>query len=169
MARQSKKRTGASLLEITVATAITALIITAAVGSIHQSTRVWSDYGGDTVKLESAHATALHLVRQLRQCTSVAAISLPADTAGSLSATDPDGNTLMWALDSTNVKFGVGAAKDVLSTQIDSLQFTGYEADGTQTTVAADIRTVEFAVTVTLDRNVGATKVIRSRVWMRAW
>jgi hypothetical protein len=145
------------------------LIVHAAVVSIRTSQGVWSEYGGDSAKLDAAHATSLHLVRELRQCTSVTAISLPTDAQGTVSAIDSDGNTLVWALAGEDLSFGIGSATDRLSSGIDSLHFTGYQADGTATTVTDDVRSVEFVATVQLDRNVNATRTIRARVWLRAW
>ena len=58
----------------------------------------------------------------------------------------------------------------MLASDISALNFTGYEIDGvTTTTTTADIRSVEFVITVTLDRPVNPTRTIRSRVWLRAW
>ena len=108
------KRQGASLLEITVATAIMGLIVSAAALSIRTSQGAWSEYDEDSAKLDAAHATALHLVRQLRQCTSVTAISLPAVTAGNISATHGDGDTLVWSLVGSDVLFGVDSATELL-------------------------------------------------------
>ena len=163
-------RNGASLLELVISTAILSLIVTAAAVSVRTCQGVWQDYGGDAAKLDAAHATAMHLVRHLRQCVSVTSISIPSQNSGSVSAADGDGNTHTWATSSGNVSYGLDPASDVLSDGITALNFTGYEVDGTTTTTTpADIRSVEFVVTVTLDRPVNPTKTIRSRVWLRAW
>lgn len=163
-------RTGVSLLETLVSTAILGLIVTAAAVSVRTSQGVWDDYGGDAAKLDAAHATALHLVRHIRQCVSVTSITAAAENNGSLTTVNGDGETLTWQLGGGNVSFGIAPSSDVLCDGITALNFTGYEVDGsTTTTTAADIRSVEFVVTVTLDRAVNPTRTIRSRVWLRAW
>ena len=161
---------GVSLLELTVSTAIVAIIITAATGAIRTSQGIWYEYDEDAAKLQSAHATALNLARELRQCVSVSAISGPSDTAGTITAVRSDSQVIVWALVSGEALFGINTADNLLADGLTSLTFTGYEADGsTTTTVPADIRSVEFVVTTVLDRPVNPTKNIRARVWLRAW
>ena len=164
------RRFGISLLEITVSTAIVGLIVTAAAVSVRTSQGIWTEYGGDAAKLDAMHATALHLVRQLRQCVSVTSISTSAETNGSVSALNAAGQTLSWTTSGGNVTHGIDASSGLLSSDITSLVFTAYESDGvTTTTNAADIRSVAFVISVQLDRNVNPNRSIRSRVWLRAW
>jgi prepilin-type N-terminal cleavage/methylation domain-containing protein len=161
---------GFSLLELVIATAIMAAVVTAAASLLRTSQSVWAAHDGDAAKLDAAHATALHIVRQLRQCTSISAITPAAQTDGSISAVNGSGQTIVWSRVGSQVRYGVTTATNVLSDGISQLRFTGFMADGTTTTTTVgDIQSVLVTVVVTLDRDTNATKTISSRVWLRAW
>ena len=163
-------RKGMSLLELMVATAIMAAIVTSAAALMRTSQSVWNAYDGDIAKLEAAHAVLRHVVRELRQCWSVSAITAASNSNGSVSAVDGDGNTLVWTISSTNVNFGVGSASNMLATGISELRFTGYAGDNvTATTTVANIRSVQCTAVVVLSRDTNATKTIQCRAWLRAW
>lgn len=164
-------RKGLSLLELVIVAAIMAALVTAAANLMRTSRIVWTAYEGDVARLEAANGTLLHLLRELRQCSAITAISAPSTTAGSLSATGAAGNTLVWALSGNNVMFGAaGSADDLLAEGLTELRFVGYAGDGTTaTTVVADIRSVECIAVVTLDRDTSATQTVSCRAWLRAW
>jgi prepilin-type N-terminal cleavage/methylation domain-containing protein len=167
---KSTIRKAFSLLELVIATAIMAAIVTAAASLLRTSQTVWQAHDGDAAKLEAAHASARHIVRQLRQCTAVSAITPAAQTDGSISAINGSGQTLVWSRVGGEVRYGVSSATNVLADGISQLKFTGYKADGTTTTTTVgEIQCVLVTVVVTLDRDVNASKTITSRVWLRAW
>jgi prepilin-type N-terminal cleavage/methylation domain-containing protein len=164
------QREGMSLLELMIATAIMAAIVTAAAGLLRTSQTVWNTYNGDVAKLDAAHAVLRHLVRELRQCWSISAITAAGNTNGSLSAVDGDGLTHVWTKSGSNVNYGISSANHLLATDLSQLTFVGYQGDGTTTTtVVAEIRSVQCSAVVQLDRATNATKTIRCRAWLRAW
>jgi hypothetical protein len=68
------------------------------------------------------------------------------------------------------VHFNNGTSNHLLANSIDSLTFTGYEADGiTQTTVVDDIQVVECAVQITLPHGGGVSRTLTTRAWIRSW
>jgi type II secretory pathway component PulJ len=159
-----------SLLELVIASAIMAAIVTSAAALLRTSQTVWSTYNSDVARLDAAHGVLRHLVRELRQCWSISAITPAVQTNGSLSAVDGDGNTLVWTKSGTNVNFGVTTANDLLATEISELRFTGYAGDNvTATTTVTDIRSILCTTVVQLDRDTNATKTISCRAWLRAW
>lgn len=163
-------RHGMSLLELVVATGIMAAIITSAAALMRTSQTVWTAYNSDIARLDAAHATLRHIVRELRQCWSISSITPAAQTSGSLSAVNGDGNTLVWTKSGNNVNFGISPVSSLLASDVSELRFTGYAADGvTATTSVASIRSVLCTVVVQLDRDTSASKTIRCRAWLRAW
>ena len=162
-------RRGTSLLELLIATAIVAAVVTAASSLLRMNHSVWDAYDADVAKLESAHATLRQIVRQLRQCAAVSAITAPG-ADGALVAVDGSGEIYVWKYDGGSVYFGVDSADDLLAAGLDSISFTGYEADGTTTTlVTTDIRCVQCDVVVKLQRNASAAKSISCHAWLRSW
>ena len=171
MSTKPTKRKGVSLLELTVSTAIISMIVTAAVGSIRTSQGIWHAYDGDSAKIQAVHATALSLVRELRQCVSVSDISGPADTLGTITAVRSNSEEIVWSLVGDDILFGLlGSSENALGEGLTSMTFVGYEADGLTTTITpSDIRSVEVVISTELDRQVNPTRTIRTRVWLRSW
>ena len=163
-------RKGMSLLELVIATAIMAAIVTSAAALLRSSQTVWNTYNSDVAKLDAAHAVLRHIVRELRQCWSISAMTPAAQTTGSLSAVKGDGSTLVWTKSGSDVNYGVSTATNLLASDISELRFTGYAGDGvTATMTVGDIRSVRCTAVVLLDRDTNATKTIHCRAWLRAW
>ena len=163
-------RKGMSLLELVVATAIMAAIVTSAAALLRTSQTVWNTYNGDVARLDAAHAVLRHIVRELRQCWSISAITPAAQTSGSLAAVDGSGGTRVWTKSGSNVNYGISSATDLLATDMSELRFTGYAGDGvTATTTVAEIRSVHCTAVIELDRATGASKTVGCRAWLRAW
>jgi hypothetical protein len=159
------------MLELIVASTLLLTLVTAVSLIMRGSYAAWQGHSGDYVKIEAAQATLRHLVRNLRQANSVTAITVSSNTAGSISALMPSGQTYVWARNSgTNeVNFGVTSATDLLAEGISELTFTGYHADGvTATTVVADIQAVKCQARVQLPRETSATRTVSAWVWLRA-
>jgi prepilin-type N-terminal cleavage/methylation domain-containing protein len=172
MRRRQKIRRGLTLLELIIASALLTVVV-AGVGVVLRGMHVaWQAHDGDVKRIQAAHATLRHIVRQCRQGTAVTALTASGNTAGSLSLTLSDGSTAVWARNAaTNeVNFGIGAASDLLAEHITELTFTGYEADGvTPTTTPADVRSVKCRVRVDLPRDTNGARYVSSRVWLRSW
>lgn len=168
----NRRRRGMTLLELVLASTMMTVVVTSVAMLLRGVHVAWEAEEGDLRRLEAAHATLRHIVRQARQAQSVAAITAAGNTAGSLSLSMPSGAVFVWARDSaTNqVKFGTGAADQLLAEEITQLSFTGYQADGvTATTTLGDIRAVKCQIGVELPRETGGSRTVTCWAWLRAW
>jgi prepilin-type N-terminal cleavage/methylation domain-containing protein len=166
--KPSPNRRAMTLIELLVASALTAVILTSSFMLVGTGHAAWTAQQADYVPLASAHAAVRHVVRHVRQARAVAAL----DPAGSLSLLMPSGQTLVWQYDSAGdrVLFGVGSADDLLAEQITDLTLTGYEADGvTLATDVSEVHLIRCDAQVVLPRGAGATQTISSWAWMRSW
>ena len=165
-----RKRDGFSLLELMVTVVIMATLLTSVFVVLRTSQDAWEGIDSDQTRLESAHATLRHIVRQVRQGDSVLSISAAGDNSGSLSVLMPNGSTYVWDHSGSQVLFGVGTATDLLGEDIAELNFVGYEADAsTATTTVGDIQSVLATVQVNLNRTSGSQQTIQSWIWIRTW
>jgi prepilin-type N-terminal cleavage/methylation domain-containing protein len=165
-------RGGLSLLEMMVATAIMATLLSSVVVILRSGYAIWNAQEQDIAIAENANAVLRHFVRELRQATGVTAISAPASTTGSLSFLTASGATQTWSYNSglSQVLFNNGTATQVLAPSIDELNFIGYEADGaTQTTTVDDIQVVKCTVKVTMTQGGGLSRTVSCRAWLRSW
>lgn len=153
------------------AAAITATLMASTMVVIRSSYAAWEAHEGDLEKTAAADAVLRHLVRAIRQADSVSSITDSTDTTGRLDLLNASGGTDYW--EHTGTADGVvvyNAAGAVLAEGIDSLVFTGYEADGTTTTTtAADVHLIRCTVTVTLPRGAGETRTASCCGWVRSW
>jgi prepilin-type N-terminal cleavage/methylation domain-containing protein len=171
IARRSQSR-GFSLLEMMVATAIMATLMSSVVVVMRSGYAVWNAQENDVDVLENGYGVLRHFVQQLRQADAVTAISASSDTTGDLSFTTATGVTRTWSHNgpAEQVYFNNGTSNQMLARNIDSLTFTGYEADGvTATTAVTDIQVVQCAVQVTLPQGAGVTRTLSCRAWIRSW
>jgi type II secretory pathway pseudopilin PulG len=161
-----------SLLEMMVATAMMATLMTSVVVVMRSGYAVWNAQEADVDALENGYGVLRHFVQQLRQADSVSAISAPSDTTGDLAFVTVSGTTRTWTHNGApeQVFFNNGTSNQMLARGIDTLTFTGYEADGvTATTVVADIQVVKCTVQVTLPQGGGVPRTISGRAWIRSW
>ena len=161
-----------SMLELVIASSMLAMVLTT-VGVVLRTGRIaWEAHSADYTRIEAAHATIRHIVRQVRQAEACAAISPSADNSGTLSLTMSDGSTVVWDHDdgANCVNYGVSSAGSLLAPDITGLRFTGYRANGsTATTVPSEVRAIRIDVTVQLPVEVNATRVVTSWAWIRSW
>lgn len=166
------KRGGFSLLEMIVATAIMATLMTSVVVILRSGYAIWNAQEQDITIADSANAVLRHFVRELRQATAVTAISAASSTTGNLSFLTAAGTTRSWSYNSgqSQVMFNNGTATQVLAPSINELTFVGYEADGiTPTTTVDDIQVVKCTVKVTLTQGGGQARTVSCRAWIRSW
>jgi hypothetical protein len=133
---------------------------------------VWNAQEADIDVLENGYGVLRHFVQQLRQADSVMAISNPSDTTGDLSFLAATGETRTWTHNGfpEQVYFNNGTSNHLLANGIDTLTFTGFEADGvTQTAVSDDIQVVQCAVQITLPHGGGVSRTLTTRAWIRSW
>src|SRR5262245_36615118 len=138
----AKNRPGLSLLEMMAAMAIMSTVTAAVVVVMNTGFSAWKAQEADIDVLENGYGVLRHFARQLRQSTSIAAITAAGNTTGSLSFVIASGATCTIARNaSSDVYYDNGTSNQLLAKRIDSMTLTGYKADGvTTTTTVADIQ-----------------------------
>jgi len=171
MARKTRTtRHGFSLLELLVAVTLLVSAVTAVSVLLRVNYDTWLDYQTDNLRHESATGVLRHIVRQVRQCEQITAISSAADNSGSLSALMPDGSTIVWDHSGTNVYYGTTTANQLLGNNITGLTLVGYEYDGTTaTTTTEDVQCVRVTVSYTLPGRATANRSLTASAWVRAF
>lgn len=163
-----------TLLEVMVATTLTAILMASVVVLMRSTYSVWQAHDADTQRLEQAHAVLRHVVRHARQAQGVTAISTSDNTSGNLSLQMPSGEVYQWNHDGASklAYFGVAPspANQLLADRLEQLVFIGYAADGiTPTTMVDDIQLLECRATVLLPAGGGTLRTISTKAWLRAW
>jgi hypothetical protein len=161
-----------TLLELIIASVLLTTLVAGTGLVLRGMHSVWQARDEDSRRIQAAHATLRHIVRQCRQATAVTAITAPGETAGSLSVTLADGSTAAWSRNAgaDEVNFGIGAPSHLLAEYITELSFTGYDGDGvTASTTPGEIRSVQCRVRVDLPRETGGTRYVTCRAWLRSW
>ncbi|MAD80749.1 MAG: hypothetical protein CMJ50_07895 [Planctomycetaceae bacterium] len=161
-----------SLLELVIATSMLAMVLAAVSMILRTSRQAWEAHRGDYARIEAAHATLRHLVREVRQADAVTSISLATDNSGQLGLLMPTGVTRLWDHDDSDdtVNFTGTSGSGLLANDITGLRLTGFKANGTTaTTVADEVQFLKIDVTVELPREMNGTRVVSSYVWVRAW
>jgi hypothetical protein len=170
--KPAKARLGLSLLEMMVATAMMATLMASIVVVMRTGYSTWNAQEADIDALENGYGVLRHFVQHLRQADAVTAISAASDTTGDLSFTTPSAVVRTWSHNGgpEEVYFNNGTSNQLLAKNIDTLTFTGYEADGvTQTTVVDDIQVVKCTVQITLPQGAGVSRTLSCRAWVRSW
>lgn len=165
-------RRALTMLELVIASSLLTVLVTSATLLLRTSRQAWTAQEQDHQRLQSAQALLRHVVRHARQAQSVVAASGAGDASGSLSLEMPSGDIYVWNHDNAGkqVDFGVTTANGLLADSIESLEFVGYEADGTTpTNNVADMQVLRVTATVDLPREVNGVKTLESWVWLRAW
>jgi hypothetical protein len=161
-----------SLLELVIATAMFAVVLTSVSVVLRTGRQVWEAHEADFTRVQAAHATVRHIVREIRQAESVVAISPAADTSGHLELLMPNGEVRVWDHDDATdvVSFGITAATALLSPEVTGLQLTGFAADGaTQTATPAEVQAIRVSVTIQLPAGGGTPRTVTSWAWLRSW
>lgn len=167
--RQSEPRRGVTLLEVMTATMISAAMMTSSVVLLRSNYAAWQAHEADIDRSANAAAVLRHLVQHVRQAVGVTAITAASNTSGSLAIALADGTLLTWAHSGSSVTLAVNSGiTQPLASDIQTLRFVGYEADGLTTTVTpGDIQTIR--VTLTTLQPAGGTRTYSSCAWVRSW
>ncbi|TWT89920.1 hypothetical protein Mal64_03020 [Pseudobythopirellula maris] len=169
--KSQQSRRGFSLLEMMLATTLSAALVTSTVVVLRSSYAVWTLHQGDAEQAEQASAVLRHLTRACRQADMVVSISASGDPAGSLEVLTKSGDTIGWELDSDTVNYSSQAAGTTspLAFGIDTLTFEGLLADGSTTADdPSEVQAIRCSVGTTIPSS-GATRTIGSTLWMRSW
>jgi type II secretory pathway pseudopilin PulG len=163
-----------TLLELVIASTMLAVLMTSIGVVMRTGRQAWEAHEADYTRLEGAHATLRHLVREVRQADDVSAITASTDNSGALALDMPGGDTKSWdhVGGSNQVNYGVNVVTPVemLATEITGLRFSGFRADGTTpATTPAEVQCIKIDVTIQLPREVGGTRIVSSWAWVRSW
>ncbi len=159
-------------MELTVTTAILAMLATASMSLVRTSYTAWNRHRLDNEKRQSASALLRHITRKVRQATAVLTITPSTDSSGSLSVVMPNGDFLVWEHDNATkeVRYGIGTATEVLATGIEQLTFYGYKSSFSLTTDPNLIHTVLMITQVQIPRlATTTTETWYSSVHLRTW
>lgn len=161
-----------TLLELMLASAMLTTVLTAVSVVVRGAYNTWQAHEGDSQRIEAAHATVRHIVRQMRQAQAVTAITAKTNAAGSLSLLMTNGQTWVWSRNAgtDQVLHGVTTATHLLAENITELSFIGYELDGvTETTTVDDIHSIKCIAKTVLPRDSGGGRTVSCWGWVRAW
>lgn len=166
----SQRRHGFSLLELLVAMALMASMVTAVSVLLRVNYDHWLDYRSDSMRQESATGVLRHLVREVRQAEQVVAVTPSSSSSGSLSLRMPTGQVVVWDHNGTNVRYGVNTATQLLGNHITGLTFAGLHKDGvTPATDPEDVQSVRITVAYTLPDRTPAARSLTTVAWIRAF
>jgi len=168
-----ERRTGFTLLELIVSTAMLAMLATACMMLVRTSYTAWNRHEDDHAQRQGGLLVLQHIARQTRQSRAIMAITAASDNSGSLSVLTTDGRLLVWEHNAATkeVLYGEDTATSVLATSIEELTFVGIKVNGIEpTTETGLIHLVECTTKVNLTRPTGIKAVTAScRAWLRAW
>lgn len=168
--KRSKTCGGFSLLELLVAMTLLVSVVTAVSVLLRVNYDTWLDHRSDNLRHEAAAGVLRHMVRQVRQCQEVSAISAATDTSGTISVLMPSGDTVVWDHSGSNVLYGTTTANQMLGNNITWLTIVGYQQDGiTPTTTPADIHRVQISVGYSLPSRTVSSRSITASVWIRSF
>jgi hypothetical protein len=157
------------LLEVMTATVISAAMMTSSVVLLRSNYTAWQAHEADIDRSANGAAVLRHLVQHVRQAVGVTAITAASNASGTLTLALADGTLLTWSHSGGNVTLAVNSGiTQPIASDIQTLAFVGYEADGTTpTTVAGDVQTVRAILTTQLPA--GGVRTYSSCAWVRSW
>jgi hypothetical protein len=161
-----------SLLEILIATSMLAMVLTTVSVVIRSGRAAWEAHEADYTRIESAHATLRHIVREVRHADAVTELTPAIDNAQRLGLLLPSGDIRIWEYDADTdmVNCGIGAPDSPLAPDITGLRIIGLKADATTVAASADeVQCMRIEVTVQLPHEVGGTRTVSSWAWIRSW
>ncbi|APZ94728.1 PilW family protein [Fuerstiella marisgermanici] len=165
------QRSGLSLLEVTMACSLAALLMTSVVGMLHTSRQVWELTDNHSSRINSLHGTLRHASRELRSAQSLLTLESRSGYPAVLEFRDRSGQVQRWTHDpkSETVMCARGGDTGVLAEHIHSLNFQGYAADAkTPATLASGIHCVRCTATVKLKKKNDETRTAECWVWLRS-
>ena len=170
--RVKRKRHGLSLLELVIASSMLAVVMTT-ISVVMRTTRLgWEAHEADYLRIEAAHATLRHIVREIRHADAVTEISARTDTSGRLGLLLPNGDTRIWDHDAGTdiVSCGIGAPDNILAVDITGLTFVGFRADAaTFANNADEVQCLRIDLDFQLPRETGGARTVSSWAWVRSW
>src|ERR671915_158230 len=114
---------GLSLLEMMVATAMMAALMASVVVVMRTGYATWNAQEADIDVLENGYGVLRHFSQQLRQGSSVSAVTLPSNTSGSLTIVPASGAARTWSHNAglKQVSFNNGSSTGLLANSINTI------------------------------------------------
>ena len=162
-------RQGISLIETTMALALTSMLMIPVVGLLQTNRQLWEHTESDRVRLNSVYGTLRHLSRELKTAETVLLLESRSGKRASLQIRTIKGQVLSWTHDarSGQVVFQSGAGTGILSDNIRELKFEGLTSNGKHTTDLASIRTIRCTASTNTKRKNNAISSSECTVWIR--
>jgi type II secretory pathway pseudopilin PulG len=163
---------GMTLVEIVVSLSIMAIIFTAIVPLFRVIQNSWDSKAALAEAMQNGRVLVDHLDRNLAKAVKITAVSESTETNGYIQFEDNDGNNLRYEITSNYVQFGNVGSLDDLAGPVSKLQFTCYDANDLDTSIADindvnSIRFVEIETTLTNSAALGQDKTLFASVYLR--
>ena len=161
------------MLEVVIAGAMLAGVMTSLSIVMRTARQSWEMNDNESASLHQMHAVTRHFVRTAREARSVTAIN-----SNSIALEMRDGSTNQWTWKSTadglsntvTVTSSTDNVESILAHDIQSIRFTGYDADGVSvTTNPQDTHVIAIRTTVELADVASPNHHVESKVWIRSW
>ena len=157
-------------MELLVSVTLMVSVVTAVSVLLRVNYDTWLDYRSDALHNDAAVGVLRHIVREVRQCEEVTAISGAGDYSGTMTVRMPNGDSVVWDHAGTNVNYGVTSANQLLGNGITGLNFVGYERDGiTAAAIPQDVQCVQVTVNFALPSRTTSSRTLSSKVWIRSF
>ena len=126
-----KHRKAFTLVELILASAMTAILVVALVGIVYNSYRNWKLGGGRATLLQDGRAVMEQMTRIIRQAKGFSSVSLSTDQAGEITFTDAAGVVQQFRRNaSTNeIEYGQPGSLSALAGSVSGLVFTCYDVN----------------------------------------
>lgn len=169
---QENNRKSFTLIEVLFVSGLIAVVIAAVYPHFRVANMSWQAADRRMEVIQNARVGMDKMVTALRGARSFTSVTAPGVADGRIVFLDKNGNTVEFLKynDGSHDMLGYvsGGNTSTLAGPITSLTFTCYKSDGvTTTTVAAEIRSVEIALTVSDAEGAVAAKTMTSRASYR--
>jgi Tfp pilus assembly protein PilE len=126
-----KHRKAFTLVELILASAMTAIIVVALVGIVYNSYRNWKLGSGRSTLLQDGRAVMEQMTRIIRQAKGFSSVSSSTDQAGEITFTDTAGAVQQFRRNgSTNeIEYGQPGSLNALAGSVSGLVFTCYDVN----------------------------------------
>lgn len=148
-----KHRKAFTLVELILASVMTAILVGALVGIVYNSYRNWKLSGGRSTLLQDGRAAMEQMTRIIRQAKSFTSVSLSTDQAGQITFTDANSITRQFRRNgATNeIEYGLPGSLSALTGSVSSLVFTCYDANANSLADPVQVRNIRgVGITATL-------------------
>jgi hypothetical protein len=158
-----------TLLEATIAMAIMAVLMAAALPILAGVRRTWDARRAGTESVQNVRVLADHLYRHLTAAKSITDVSADAEPSGHIQFTSSDDKAYRYEISGSYVRFGpVGSLED-LAGPVSELRFTCYGLDdlATPTAVVGAIRLIQAQATFPKTGSLGRDRTVTVKAYLR--